>query len=158
MVDSPKTRRVVFMQFGVGFATLVMPGLVHRASAASLPLIKSYRNPGCGCCENWAELLTKAGFPVTMEDDPALDDRRAKFGVLANLAGCHTAVMGEFIIEGHVPPEDILSSIERKPVARGLAVRGMPMGSTGMETSRGTDKYDVMLLMADGTSRVYASH
>ena len=135
-----------------------MPGLAQRASATSLPQISAYRNPGCSCCEKWAKLLTQAGFTVTMEDDPALDERRAKLGVPAKLAGCHTAVMGEYIIEGHVPPEDILSFLERKPAARGLAVPGMPMESPGMETGGTAEKYDVMLFMTDGTSQIYASH
>ena len=126
--------------------------------AAVLPPVTAYRNPGCGCCEKWAEHLTQAGFAVTMVDDPTLDARRAKLGVPANLAGCHTAMMGEYIIEGHVPPEDILGLLDASPRARGLAVAGMPSGSAGMEMGGASDKYDVMLFMADGTSRLYASH
>lgn len=158
MVNRSGNRRVFLAQLGAGLAALIMPRFAQRANAASLPAIAAYRNPGCGCCEKWAELLKQAGFPVTMEDDPALDERRAKLGVPAELAGCHTAVMGEYIIEGHVPPEDILSFLESKPAARGLAVPGMPMESPGMETGGPAEKYDVMLFMADGTSKVYASH
>lgn len=126
--------------------------------AASYPPISAYRNPGCGCCEKWAKLLTQSGFQVTMQDDPELDKRRTAAGVPAALAGCHTANMGDYIIEGHVPAEDIVRFLAEKPDARGLAVPGMPMESPGMETGGTADKYDVMLFMADGSSRVYASH
>ena len=117
-----------------------------------------YRNPGCGCCEKWAENLTKAGFEITMTDDPALDARRARLGVPADIAGCHTAQVGDYIIEGHVPPEDILRLLAEKPEARGLAVPGMPMGSSGMETDGPAEAYDVLVFMADGTSKLYARH
>lgn len=127
-------------------------------AASSLPVVTAFRNPGCGCCEKWAELLKQAGFEVTMTDDPALDARRAKLGVPANIAGCHTAEIGDYIIEGHVPPEDILRLLAEKPAARGLAVPGMPMGSPGMETDGPADAYDVLAFMADGTSKLYARH
>lgn len=93
-----------------------------------------------------------------MTDDPALDARRAKLGVPAELAGCHTAEIGGYIIEGHVPPDDILRFLAEKPAARGLAVPGMPMGSSGMETDGPADAYDVLVFMTDGTSKVYARH
>ena len=93
-----------------------------------------------------------------MTDDPELDKRRAQAGVPAELAGCHTAFLGAYVIEGHVPSEDIVRLLKEKPQALGLAVAGMPMGSPGMETSGPKDTYDVMLFTADGKSMVYASH
>jgi hypothetical protein len=140
-----------------GMATLLV-SLPRHSIAATLPPIKAYRNPGCACCEKWAENMKEAGFSITMEDDPALDRRRAEMGIPANLAGCHTAQIGNYIIEGHVPPEDILRFIDAKPQARGLAVPGMPAGSSGMEVGGSAEKYDVLLFLVDGTSRVYASH
>lgn len=128
------------------------------ALASSYPSIAAYRNPGCGCCEKWAASLRQAGFTVTMEDDPALDERRAKLGVPADLAGCHSATRGEYVIEGHVPPEDIVSFLATKSEARGLAVPGMPMGSPGMESSEPAEAYDVFIFTADGKSEVYARH
>lgn len=125
---------------------------------SGLPIITAFRNPGCGCCEKWAENLTKAGFEISMTDDPALNKRRAKLGVPADLAGCHTAQVGDYIVEGHVPPEDILRLLAEKPEARGLAVPGMPMGSSGMETDGPADAYEVLVFMRDGTSKLYARH
>lgn len=128
-----------------------------NATAARLP-VTAFRNPGCGCCEQWALRMEQAGFAVTMTDDSALDERRAALGVPAQLAGCHVALVGGYIIEGHVPPEDILSFLAAKPDARGLAVPGMPMGSPGMEMGGSADPYDVLIFTADGASKVYASH
>lgn len=137
-------------------AAAVWPATGNAASG--LPPVTAFRNPGCGCCEKWAGLLTQAGFDVKMTDDPALDERRAKLGVPAGIAGCHTAQVGDYIIEGHVPPEDILRFLAEKPAARGLAVPGMPMGSIGMETEAPAEAYDVLAFMADGTSKLYARH
>jgi hypothetical protein len=133
----------------------VMP---RFAQAAVIPEIIAYRNPGCGCCEKWAAGLQAAGFRITMTDDPDLDARRAKAGVPQQLAGCHTAFMGSYVIEGHVPAADIIRLLEEKPEALGLAVPGMPMGSPGMEMDGAKDAFDVMLFTRDGKSRVYASH
>ena len=132
------------------------PGAGNAAS--NLPAVTAFRNPGCTCCEKWAGLLKQAGFEVTMTDDPALDARRAKLGVPAGIAGCHTAQVGDYIIEGHVPPEDILRFLDEKPEARGLAVPGMPMGSSGMETDGPAEAYDVLAFMGNGTSKLYARH
>ncbi len=141
---------------GSGAMALVTAAL--PAAAANYPPIAAYRNPGCGCCEKWAAHLIENGFQVTMQDDPELDKRRAEAGVPAALAGCHTAYMGDAIIEGHVPAEDIIRFLAERPDARGLAVAGMPMGSPGMEIGGAADTYDVLLFKSDGSSRVYASH
>ena len=148
-------RRDVLLRFGIGAAgfAAAMP-----AVAANYPPIAAYRNPGCSCCEKWAESLRQAGFTLTMEDDPTLDERRARLGVPAELAGCHSATMGDYVIEGHVPAEDIVSFLAKKPDARGLAVPGMPMGSPGMESGETADAYEVFMFTADGKSQVYARH
>lgn len=141
-----------------GGALLLLPGRASRSAAAALPAIKAFRNPGCGCCEIWAEHMRRAGFSITVVDDPELTGRRARLGVPEEISGCHTAVIGDYVIEGHVPPEDILSFLAVRPNARGLAVPGMPMGSPGMEMGRTANPYDVLIFTADGSSKVYASH
>jgi hypothetical protein len=150
------SRRNVLLMGGAGAMPLVWAPAGNAASG--LPAVTAFRNPGCGCCEKWAELLKLASFEVTMTDDPALDERRARLGVPADIAGCHTAQMGDYIIEGHVPLQDILRFLTEKPAARGLAVAGMPMGSSGMETDGPADLYDVLIFMADGSSKLYARH
>lgn len=141
-----------------GSAAIVLATVAPSAFAANYPPITAYRNPGCGCCEKWAAHLTANGFEVTMQDDTELDKRRAAAGVPADIAGCHTAYMSDYIIEGHVPAVDIIRFLAERPDARGLAVPGMPVGSPGMESDGAADKYDVMLFMADGLSRIYVSH
>ena len=78
-----------------------------NAWAAIYPPIKAYCNPGCGCCEKWAAQLKQAGFDITMEDDPNLSARRVSVGVPEDLAGSHTVLMGDYVIEGHVTLAEI---------------------------------------------------
>jgi hypothetical protein len=141
-----------------GASSMFLAFVVSPSSASSNPAMLAYRNPGCGCCEKWAALMTESGFQVTMLDDPDLDKRRAEAGVPAELAGCHTAFMGDYIIEGHVPAEDIIRLLAESPAVRGIAVPGMPIGSPGMESGDRNDAYDVLAFKADGTWSVFASH
>jgi hypothetical protein len=129
----------------------------HIATAATLPAISAFRNPGCGCCEKWAAMLQQAGFGVTMIDAPDLATRKSDAGVPIDITGCHTAFMGDYVIEGHVPLEDIMRLVNEKPAFRGLAVAGMPQGSQGME-SETPEKYDVVSFTKDGNWKVFASY
>ena len=150
------TRRNLFWMAGSAglFHVLALP-----ARATSPVGVEVYRNPGCGCCEVWAKRMTAAGFAVNMTDDPALDQRRAKLGIPADLAGCHLSIIGDQFFEGHIPPDDITAFIFEGPVgALGLAVPGMPMGSPGMETGGAAEAYDVMMIGRDGSRSVFARH
>ena len=93
-----------------------------------------------------------------MEDDPNLEARRIAAGVPANIAGCHTAFMGDYIIEGHVPVEDIKRFLSEKPDARGLAVPGMPAESPGMENAGQAEAFKVLAFKANGTWIEFSSH
>ena len=142
--------------FVTAISVFAAPSL--NAWAATYPPIKAYRNPGCGCCKKWAAQLEQAGFDITMEDDPNLEARHVAAGVPLAIAGCHTAFMGDIIIEGHVPVEDIKRLLAEKPNARGLAVPGMPAESPGMENGGPADPYKVLAFKADGTWSEFASH
>ena len=137
-------------------------GLLHvlalPAGAASPISVEVYRNPGCGCCEVWAKRMMEAGFAVTISDDAALDQRRAKLGIPADMAGCHLSLIGDQVFEGHVPPADIIAFLAANTEALGLAVPGMPMGSPGMETGGQAEAYDVVMIGRDGTRSVFARH
>ena len=128
------------------------------AQVSELPVIRAFRNPGCGCCEKWAEHLKAAGFEVTMADDVDLAGRRRSLGVPDSLAGCHLAEAGPYIIEGHVPAQDIIQLLKEKPDALGLSVPGMPVGSPGMEADGESESYAVLLFSKDGSSKVYSRH
>lgn len=145
---------------GAIFATITFPGFAGStwAAADSYPAIQAYRNPGCVCCEKWAEHLRQAGFTVTLEDDAALDDRRTKAGVPAEITGCHTAFMGEYVIEGHVPVADIIRLLALKPAIRGLAVSGMPMGSPGMENGDNEESFKVFAFKSEGTWEEFSNY
>jgi hypothetical protein len=150
------SRRLAIASSGAMGISLAWPAVAHATS--QFPKVTAFRNPGCGCCEKWAGLLTRAGFDITMTDDPNLNERHAKLGIPDQLAGCHTALVGDYIIEGHVPPEDVVRFLAENPVARGLAVPGMPMESPGMETGGPAEPYNVLVFMADGSSEVYVRH
>lgn len=114
-----------------------------------------YHDPNCGCCGKWAEHMQAHGFDV--ETVPTTDMNRVKreLGVPRELPSCHTAVVGDYVIEGHVPAEDVLRLLAEQPEAHGLSVPGMPLGSPGMEMGDRRMPYDVILFEEDGDTRVF---
>lgn len=148
------SRRAILLS-GVGVLLVSYSG--DPARAAIFPPVTAYRNPGCNCCEGWAERMKQAGFKISMSDDPDLSARRSKLGIPADLAGCHMAFVGKYVIEGHVPPEDIARLLSDKDDVVGLSVPGMPMGSPGMEGET-SEPYEVLAFSIDGNRKVYARH
>lgn len=116
-----------------------------------------YKNPGCQCCTKWAEHLEQNGFEVTEEPTPALAAIKSKYDVPYDLGACHTAIIGDYVVEGHVPAEDIKNLLNKRPDALGLAVPGMPIGSPGMEGTP-EESYNVYLFGGQGNPTVYARH
>lgn len=121
-----------------------------------------WKTPTCGCCKAWVEHLQAAGFTVKANDVPNTDAMRAKLGIPVDMGSCHTALIGGFAVEGHVPAREIkrLLAEPREATADvvGLSVPGMPIGSPGMEMGDQRDKYNVMLVLKNGQSRVYQSY
>lgn len=133
------------------------PEPVQLASAAAEGLaIKVYKSPTCGCCAKWIEHLEAAGFDVDVEDSDAMAVVKAEAGVPVALQSCHTAMIEDYVFEGHVPVETIVRFMEERPDADGLAVPGMPVGSQGMEMGDRVDPYDVLAFKGTQTS-VYES-
>lgn len=118
-----------------------------------------YRDPGCGCCEAWAELARNAGYNVELVDRTDMAAVKRRYGVPEDLASCHTAVVQGYVIEGHVPLSDVDHLLEERPSRiRGLAVAGMPRGSPGMEMPDGSrDPFAVMAFNAAGQSSLFHS-
>lgn len=116
-----------------------------------------YRDPSCGCCEAWAEIAKNAGYQVTLVDRPDMPAIKRQYGVPEALASCHTAIVGGYAIEGHVPLEDVARLLQERPSGiKGIAVAGMPRGSPGMETPDGSrDPFQVMAFDASGRTSVY---
>ena len=115
------------------------------------------KNPQCGCCNAWVEILEGDGFKVSTEDRSAslLAEFKVENGVPENMMSCHTAKIGGYFIEGHVPASDIRRLIEERPDALGLAVPAMPYGSPGMGPEDQREAYDVFIIMANGTAEVF---
>lgn len=141
---------------GVLFARPVLAEAATESPAAPVPIIV-YKDPNCGCCEQWVAHVKQAGFAVTVRDTSDMAMVKASMGVPDALGSCHTARVGSYTIEGHVPADLIKKLLAEKPVARGLAVPGMPIGSPGMEQGGQKDRYDVLLFDKAGKTKVYAS-
>ena len=121
-------------------------GIIRRAQAAGLPRMVVTKDPSCGCCTGWAEHVRAAGFPVEIVETDSLNRVKARLGVPQDLAGCHTAEVGGYVVEGHVPASMVKRLLAEKPQAKGLAVAGMPVGSPGMEVEgMEPDAYEVVL-------------
>lgn len=119
------------------------------------------RDAGCPCCHVWTELMEATGrFRVTMVDAPDLPAFKRRLGVPPGLGSCHTAVVEAYVVEGHVPAEDILRLLEQRPTGmRGIAVPGMPRGSPGMEQPNGAvDTYEVIAFGMDGSQSIFSRH
>ncbi|MGY6274119.1 DUF411 domain-containing protein [Methylomonas sp. MgM2] len=120
--------------------------------------ITVYRSPTCGCCGKWIEHIKQNRFVVK---DIISDDMQAikqKYGVPADLASCHTAVVDGYVVEGHVPAADIRKLLETKPDVAGISAPGMPVGSPGMEMGGRADEYAVVSFDKAGNVKVFAEH
>lgn len=156
LAKAASTSRRGFLQT----AALAVGGLVFAPRAQAQAPVRAmtvYKDPNCGCCEQWVDHVKKAGFAVTVRDTADMDSVKASFGVPSGLSSCHTARVGSYTIEGHVPADLIVKLLKEQPVGRGLAVPGMPMGSPGMEQGGRKDAYDIFLFDKTGKTRVFAS-
>jgi len=127
-------------------------------NGAALPVVTVYKDAGCGCCKEWVKHLSANGFVVNAKDVLNVDEIKRTMSVPPALESCHTAVVGRYVIEGHVPASDIKKLLAENPAVQGLAAPGMPVGSPGMEQGGRKDKYDVIAFTRDGKSRLFAHH
>ena len=123
----------------------------------TLPEITVYKTPTCGCCSKWVSHLESNGFKVNAINQNDLSSLKAQLGIAPKLQACHTAKIGHYFVEGHVPASDIKKMLATKPDIKGITVPGMPMGSPGMEGSR-KDNYDVLAIKKDSSVTVFNSH
>lgn len=134
-------------------ATYAQP---QRAAAAKTA-VSVYKSPTCGCCEKWVEHMRAHGFAVTATNMPDVTALKTKHGVPEQLRSCHTSLVGGYVIEGHVPAEDIRRLLRERPAIVGLAAPGMPAGSPGMDMP-GAPAFDVIAFDRDGRTKVFATH
>jgi hypothetical protein len=123
-------------------------------------VVEVWKGPACGCCNDWIRHVEAAGFAVSSHDT-GNHEARARLGLPVKYGSCHTARVGGYVIEGHVPAKDIRRLLQERPAAIGLAVPGMPVGSPGMDGPAyhgRRDPYDVLLVHKDGKASVYQAY
>lgn len=135
------------------------PVTTPHEAVAGMPKVLVHKSPSCGCCGLWVEHLRKSGFPVEVRNEENLNPTKQRLGIPPGKGSCHTAEVDGYVIEGHVPVEDIQRLLSERPRARGLVLPGMPAGSPGMEMPDGqVQPYTVELVSLEGTTTPFAHH
>lgn len=143
---------------------LLAPLALGLAVGTALPALASgeevtmFKDPNCGCCGKWADHMRANGFQVKEIATREMGAVKRQAGVPQALGSCHTAKVGGYIVEGHVPAADVKRLLADKPAVVGVSAPGMPMGSPGMEGPYPADRYDVVSFDRDGKTAVFASH
>jgi hypothetical protein len=149
--DAMKRRSLLVM------VPVLFVGAARAARAQQTATV--YKDPTCGCCSKWVDLLRKEGFSITVNDVRDITAVKDKYRVPQPLRSCHTALINGYVVEGHVPPADNRHILKEKTALAGLAVPGMPIGSPGMEVPGVTPQsYQVIAFDARGGSRVFATY
>lgn len=141
----------VLLIFSVGLLTACAQ---EKPAEAKLPEITVYKSPTCGCCGLWVDHLEESGFTVKTLDMPDVTPMKQRYGLPADLASCHTAVVDGYVVEGHVPADVIKELLQKRPDVAGIAVPGMPIGSPGMEGPN-PQPYNVVAFSTDGEREVF---
>ena len=141
-----------------GAAPLVAALSATLAFAADPQTVEVYKSPTCGCCTEWVTHMKKNGFNVSVHEVNNVAPFRRQLGIPDQMESCHSALVGGYAIEGHVPAADVKRLLRERPKAKGIAVPGMVQGSPGMEQGPAKDPYQVLLFDAGGKFTVFARH
>ena len=154
---STKTFVSVVGALAIGAAAIVT---AQQKPVSSRTPIVVYKTATCGCCGMWVEHMRQNGFQPEVHDVTASQVRAVSkaAGLADEGTSCHTAKVGNYIVEGHVPAADVHRMLKEKPAIAGIAAPGMPIGSPGMEMGGRTEKYDVVSFTKDGKTKVFATH
>lgn len=148
--------------FGIGIVLAVLGLGIYvqwgPGAAADLPEVTVYKSPTCGCCSDWVTHLRDNGFSVTVNDEVNMKPIKQRAKVPQDLAACHTATMGDYIVEGHVPADEMKRLLQETPDLHGISVPGMPVGSPGMERGDYVEPYSVVGFSASGDTTVVARY
>jgi hypothetical protein len=152
--------------FVIHISSLVGAGVLGGRLAAQLPgsparptPITVYKSSSCGCCAKWVDYVRDNGFEPTVHDEEDMDAIKAQLGVPEGIWSCHTALLGKYIIEGHVPAADIQRLVREQPRVTGLAVPGMPSGTPGMARPGAKIMgFEVVAFQPDGTTKTFARY
>lgn len=142
---------------GDGASQMAPASRMSAASAQELPTILVYKTETCGCCKGWVEHLEAEGFTVDARDISSPDLMRVKMdgGIPGSMSSCHTAIIDGYMVEGHVPADQIRRLLAERPEIAGIAAPGMPIGSPGMEGPN-AQPYQVLSFTHGGQSGVFA--
>jgi hypothetical protein len=155
-IDMSPSRRGLMIGAAQAFTALALAGTA--AATESLPKMTVTRDPNCGCCGNWVEHIKAAGFPVDVVQVDDVMPLKARLGVPEALMSCHTAEIGGYVIEGHVPADAVKRLLTERPKATGIAVAGMPVGSPGMEVpSQAPQTYEIAIF-SPGRQNIFARY
>ena len=156
MTQENLSRRAIL----IGGAALFIASPLRALARGAGPAIHVMKDPDCGCCSDWIEILENDGFTVTTEPSAGTLLMRYKSdnGIPQEMVSCHTGRVEGYMIEGHVPVADIRRLLDERPDAVGLAVPGMPYGSPGMGPESEREAYEVFLIRRDGSTEVFASY
>lgn len=148
------------MKWALGVMSVVAAAIIAAGctqAPAEATEVVVYKSATCGCCKDWIRHLKANGFAVKAYDVLDLAEVKRQNGVSPQLGSCHTAGVEGYVIEGHVPAQDIKRLLAERPAVAGLAVPGMPAGSPGMEGTR-RDPYKVYTFGRGGSVSVYARY
>jgi len=139
------------------FLAVMLSAATPAQAGSKVSVLKS---AGCGCCNVWIQHLRRAGFVVTARNTTPeiLGEAKRRYKIGPESASCHTATVGGYVVEGHVPIREIRRLLRERPKALGLTVPGMPIGSPGMENGTEREAFDVFLIKPDGSLTVYARY
>lgn len=146
-----------FIIFSSISALVPFSGRMVSPAHASASVLEVFKSPYCGCCGVWVDHMRNAGFRVKVTNLEDLEPIKTRFGISQDLRSCHTGIVEKYVIEGHVPAADVTRLLKERPVATGLAVPGMPIGSPGMEQGGRKDPYQV-ILFSPNERKVFARH
>ena len=146
--------------FGIGMvlALLGVGAYFQFWSSPDLPTVTVYKSPSCNCCGEWVTHMKEQGFPVEVESRFDVKPVKKQVGLPSSLAACHTAVVDSYVVEGHVPAQDVKQLLRETPDVRGLSVPGMPVGSPGMERGDRVEPYEVVTFTPSGDTTVFAQY
>ncbi len=145
--------------FVSGLIGLAATACKQRAAEQQSTAMVVHKSEGCACCDGWVQHMRRAGFAIEVHEVSNMNDIKTRVGVPFGKGSCHTAEVGGYFVEGHVPAQDVQRLLAERPAGKGLVLPGMPLGSPGMEAPDGTvQSYTVELVLASGNTVVFARH
>jgi hypothetical protein len=139
------------------FSLALLAFLASGAAAEDKVPATLFKNPGCKCCDGYADFLRSNGFNVTVVEHPNMSIIKQKYSVREDLEGCHSTIVGGYVVEGHVPVAPIKRLLTEKPAIKGISLPGMPQGSPGMRGEKEAPFEILSITGGEEAAPVYAT-